>query len=123
LLGLDVELFYQPSVAAVTDAAGNAALSIIPGNAFSVILQNRVDIAGGRILFSAANFDQPVAGIVEIARFYFKGQEPGPVNVRFGPHTLGMDAAYIQVPLVPDRPVITVGGVGNFRLYHPLMSR
>jgi hypothetical protein len=110
LLGLDVELFYQPAVVGVTDAAGTPVTSIIPGSAFSVILQNRVDLAGKRILFSAANFDQPVAGHVEIARFYFKGLKPGLADVRFGSRTIGMDPSYVQVPAVFDRPVITVAG-------------
>jgi hypothetical protein len=123
LLGLDVELFYRLLVVTVTDATGTPVSRLTPGSAFDVILQNRVDAGNGRILFSAATFDAPVSGALEIARFYLKGQKTGPGDVRFGPRTIGMDDAYVEVPVVFSQPVITVGGMSNYRLFLPFLSR
>lgn len=120
LMGLDVELFYRLRGVAVTDAAGNPATSVLPGVALTVILQNRVDTKTGRILFSAANFDAPTSGAIEIARFYLKGLTPGPAGVHFGSRTIGMDAMGRQLPLTLDRPMITVGGISDYRQYYPL---
>jgi hypothetical protein len=120
LLGLDVELYYRLRGVAVTDAAGNPATSVLPGATFNVVLQNRVDTKAGRILFSAANFDAPVSGLVEVATFYLQGLAPGPAGVRFGSRTIGMDFAGRQLSLTLDRPAITVGGVSNYRQYYPL---
>jgi len=120
VLGLDVEMFYRPAAVAVVDAAGASTTSLTPGVAFPLILQNRVYPAQGRLLFSAANFDQPAHGVVEVARFHLKGLSPGPANLSFGRHTVAMDELARQLPLALTHPSITVGGVGELRCYLPL---
>lgn len=120
VLGLDVEMFYRPVAVGVVDSLGNPTTSLIPGPAFTTILQNRVYPAQGRLAFSAANFDEPARGVVEVARFYLKGLSPGPANLGFGSRTVAMDESARRLPLTPVNPIITVGGVGELHYYLPL---
>jgi hypothetical protein len=104
----------------VVDETGAPATSLIPGTAFTTILQNRVYPAQGRLVFSAANFDEPARGVVEVARFYLKGLSPGPANLGFGRRTVAMDELARRLPLTLTNPTITVGGVSELRYYLPL---
>ena len=84
LLGLDVEILFRPESVAVVNESGTVVGAVTPGPAFSEVLYNRVDAATGRILYSAANFDQAASGQLQVARFYLRGLRPGPAAVRFG---------------------------------------
>jgi len=120
LLGLDVELFYRPSIVSVVDASGAPVTGLTLGTAFPTVLQNRVDEAHGKITLGVANFDHAVGGVIDIAQFYLKGISPGPAGMWFGPRSIGMDDSYTEVVLVLATPAISVGGVSDYRLYLPL---
>jgi hypothetical protein len=123
LQGMDVELYYQPTTVAVVDAAGAPASSIIPGTAFTTLLQNRVDTARSRILFSAGNFGDPSQGVLDVARFYLRGVSPGSAGMWFGPRSTAMDSSYAKVPLALAELTINVKGAFNYRYYLPLSMR
>ena len=123
LQGLDVELYYRPTVVTVVDAAVAPATSITAGAVFPVVLQNRVDTANRRILFSAASFDQPASGLIEVARFRLRGESPGPAELNFSSRTVGMDASYRRVALTLPTPSVTVGWVSDYRAFFPVMAK
>jgi hypothetical protein len=120
LAGLDIEMTYRPGIVAITDAAGQAASAIVPGPHFAVVLQNTVDPSGGKLTFSAANFDRTVSGLIQVASFHLRGVNEGAAEASFGPRSQGADDGGRQVPFALSQPSIQVTG---YHRYLPIIFR